>query len=84
MDKGRKYDLNDLSKQPQTKEVKDAIGKIKGEQADGWKRSARESLIKETRAGRADNTRDISDEIIKHKEELGKTSFFFDIPDYIR
>lgn len=80
IDSGRKHDLKELSEQPQTKQVREAIEKIKDEQKDSWTRDAREALIQKKRSGSAGDVRDVSDAIIKRRNMgIGKTQFAINI-----
>jgi hypothetical protein len=87
MDKGRKADIDMLKTEygradpKKKKEIKESVDFIRKEQSDGYKRSGRESLIREMRKGNAGNVRDISEGIMKKKNEIGRTSFSFDVSD---
>lgn len=85
MDKGRKYDIEKLKedlKHPkndlQRRKILEAGKKIQDEQKDGWLRGAREALIHERKQGRVEDSKYVSDEILKHKG-LGRTTFSFDL-----
>lgn len=74
LDKGRIEDLNLLkkawliAKTPQEKQLLDDVAnKIINEPQ--WIRSARESLIREKRAGRSENVQDINHEIKKYGDK---------------
>lgn len=74
LDKGRIEDLNLLkkawliAKTPQEKQLLDDVAnKIINEPQ--WIRSARESLIREKRAGRSENVKDINHEIKKYGDK---------------
>lgn len=74
LDKGRIEDLNLLkkawliAKTPQERELLDDVAnKIINEPQ--WIRSARESLIREKRAGRSENVQDINHEIKKYGDK---------------
>ena len=84
MDVARKQDVKDITSRLKTARGKervklnDTLSSIRKEQSDGWKRSAREALIREARKNRVDNMKDISNDIMKHKD-LGRT--FFLVPE---
>jgi hypothetical protein len=94
MDIGRKADIKELKKLKKTAPDKETLQNIKkvektikDEQHDGWRRSARESMIREARQGRMKDARGIQEDLTKKYEKgggIGKTSFSFNIPDHIK
>ena len=88
MDEGRKQDIKELEVARQTapdKETLHNINKvertIKDEQHDGFRRSAREALVKAARTGRNGNIQDVQETIKKSEGKgIGKTSFLFSLP----
>jgi hypothetical protein len=88
MDKSRKLDIQNLKKDLASnpnplkrKKILEAGEAIRKEQLDGWKRSARQSLLRES-GKNAENAKDISDDIIKHeKMGIGRTTFGFNISE---
>lgn len=73
MEIGRKHDIKEIetalkSPDPLMRKVAKINGdKINAQLKDSWTQSARESLIKETRSGNLANTRQIRDDMIKHR-----------------
>lgn len=78
MDIGRRHDIADIQKVKATtkdplmrKVVEKAEYRIKEEQSDKWKRSAREIMISERLQGRQENVRDIQDGILNRQKAGG-------------
>jgi|PlaIllAssembly_1097288.scaffolds.fasta_scaffold367110_3 hypothetical protein len=92
MDIGRQKDIAELKKDLKKadpvmrKNIEEAGDKIRKEQGDGFLRSARESLLKAKHQGKQEDVRDISEQIYRHTRHqkdvpIGKTSFFFSLPN---
>lgn len=88
MDIARKKDVEqlkkDLADNPnplKRRKIMEAGEAIRKEQLDGWKRSARQALLKES-GKNAENAKEISADILRHeKMGMGKRTFGFgDIP----
>jgi len=92
MDEGRKHDLKELDKARKTapdKETLHNIGKvertIKNEQHDGFRRSAREALVKAGKSGRPGNIQDVQERIKKSESKgIGKSTFLISLPKGMR
>ena len=75
MDKTRQADLQQLRREykntrdPVMKKVIEEAGRnIRNE--DGWTRNAREALLRETRKGRTQNTKDIREDMLKRRNAI--------------
>ena len=84
MDEGRKHDIAEINRVLSTSSDKTlrasamrAGEAIRYEQQSGWKKSMREALIRERKAGRTDNAKDISEDIIRDRGHQESHSFFF-------
>jgi hypothetical protein len=87
MDEGRKHDVAEINKVLSTSNDKimranarKAGEAIRLEQQSGWKKSMREALIRERKAGRTNNAKDISEDIIKDRGHQESHSFYFNLP----
>jgi hypothetical protein len=73
MDIGRTEDLKVVEQGLKSADVTErnlankALNNIRAEFNDGWTRSARQSLLRETRAGRRGNANDIRDSMVRRR-----------------
>jgi hypothetical protein len=83
---GRETDLKKLrAEKPKdalhAKKINDAGTAIQKERMDGYIGGAREALMKASQKRDWEEAKDISDSLIKHKEQgIGRSSYFISLP----